>query len=111
MKERSSRFALTTYGIALAVVSAIIGLVWFQKKPEVESVQNQEQVKQGIKDMRVPETPPVQGGTVDAPVLGTVTTATPADPYGPLGPFGPGGPGGPAGPAGPSGTSGNTPPE
>jgi hypothetical protein len=112
MKDRSSRSALTTYGIALAVVFAIIGLLWLQKAPETKEPQV-EQVQEPTPTPQPEPIQPVQGGTVGAPVLGTVDTVTPApdrgNPYGPLGPFGPGGPGGPAGPSGPSGSM--TPPE
>lgn len=112
MKERSTRAALTKYGIALAVVFAIVGLLWWQKMPETETATEpvQEQITQQTTQPEPIQSP--QGGTVGAPVLGTVDTLTPAphgDPYGPLGPFGPGGPGGPAGPSGPSGNV--TPPE
>lgn len=109
MKERSSRSALTIYGIALAVVSAIVGLLWWQKMPSTRQVTEIEYIQPPVEAQ--PPEPAVQGGTTGSPVVGTVTTVTPANSFGPLGPFGPGGPGGPAGPIGPAGPSGNMPPE
>lgn len=111
MKERSARSALTTYGIALAVVFAIIGLLWWQKKPD-ETATNVQQIQEPAPEP-VAEQPPSVGGTTGTPAVGSVTTIgapmpTPrGDPYGPAGPFGPGGPGGPLGPIGPSGPKRN----
>jgi|AGTN01.2.fsa_nt_gi hypothetical protein len=45
MKERSSRSALTAYGIALAVVFAIIGLLWLQKMPGDKTATNVDQIQ------------------------------------------------------------------